>query len=332
MKALLSRRRAEPDTEASTDATRPERNDQGMQWTGGPAVATRAVTVALWAAIAVGPAYAVYDLVVADQAPESSTLEQTPATDPAEAVAGEYGTRVVLAWLTATRTTSDQALTLLPQLRPGQLPETAPLVRDAVVSSVTPGDLEQGLWSVTVGYDVGTAVPDSDAVLWSRQYAQVVLQVQPSSTGYTAAAVSLPSAVAGPQTASPVVTLGYSAQLSTDDPLLQTASQFLEAYLTGQGDITRVLTPGTEIAAVTPAPYSQITAITGAAVEEDALEPVDGAVAEVLVTAWVTRADETSVQVQYPLQLTARSGRWEVTAIQSTPVTNPGDGEPSTTN
>jgi len=51
--------------------------------------------------------------------------------------------------------------------------------------------------------------------------------------------------------------------------------------------------------------------------------PLNGAELQVLVTADVTATPSQQLAVQYALTLAAREGRWEVAAVDPTPVTRP---------
>ncbi|MFF4343187.1 hypothetical protein ACFY00_25070 [Kitasatospora sp. NPDC001540] len=104
----------------------------------------------------------------------------------------------------------------------------------------------------------------------------------------------------------------YGAQVS-EGPLRETVAGYLTAYLTGVGDSTRYLAPGTRIP-VPGAAYTQVALKDLSATTTVPSSPADGTVIQA----------EASVQAQdalgewplsYPLRLTARAGRWEISAI-----------------
>ncbi len=95
--------------------------------------------------------------------------------------------------------------------------------------------------------------------------------------------------------------------------------EFLAAYLTGAGEVDRYLAPGVNLTAVSPAPYASVEVQQVWAVEEAAADqavPADGT--NVRVRAAVEARDAAGRwPLAYELTLTARSGRWEVSALQS---------------
>ncbi|MFD9685242.1 hypothetical protein ACFXPX_05075 [Kitasatospora sp. NPDC059146] len=148
------------------------------------------------------------------------------------------------------------------------------------------------------------------------------------------AQVSAPAALAEKDPA----TKTYGSQV-TDGPLRDTVSGFLTAYLSGVGDSTRYLSPGARIPAPGTAAYSKVALTNLMAASAVPASPQDGAVLD--VQAGVLASDGTGDwPLEYPLRLTARAGRWEIsvlapagTAPGSSPssVSSPGAVAPSTT-
>ncbi|MEV7123708.1 hypothetical protein [Kitasatospora griseola] len=141
--------------------------------------------------------------------------------------------------------------------------------------------------------------------------------------------VSAPTQVAPPATfgdRDPAVAT-YGAQVS-EGPLRETVAGYLTAYLTGVGDSTRYLAPGTRI----PAPgsaYTQVAVKDLSATATVPSSPADGTVIE--AQASVLAQDALGEwPLSYPLRLIARAGRWEISAIApvSAPVA-PGPISPS---
>jgi hypothetical protein len=98
-----------------------------------------------------------------------------------------------------------------------------------------------------------------------------------------------------------------------------TVGEFLGAYLTGAGGVDRYLAPGVRLTPVSPAPYRAVTVREVSAVEEAAAAgevPADGAKVRVLVQA-EARDDAGRWPLAYELALTARSGRWDVAALEA---------------
>lgn len=284
------------------------------RWTGGPALRTRVVHGVLVAALVTGPAALV--LVVGQAASATSPLaapvaETAPQDGGEQAAVGEFAQQLVLLWLQTAR--GDEAvladlvdtagLQLAETPMTGSDPQTAQLVSTG-----------SGQWAVTVAVTVTdvTVVP-------VRRYFQVPVRYTVDTGALVA--VTLPAPVAGPPAAvSPQ--LGYRYMASSSDPVTLAAGEFLGSLLTGAGDVTRFVSPGTQISAVTPPPFTgvQVREVTtdvdlrGAGATA-AHEPV-----RALVTALATVTAEQAVTVQYPLTLTTREGRWEVSSLDAAPL------------
>ncbi|MFD5610523.1 hypothetical protein [Kitasatospora sp. NPDC127060] len=137
----------------------------------------------------------------------------------------------------------------------------------------------------------------------------------PDSFAVTAAPaqVAAPASLSDPDPAVPA----YGSQVG-DGPLRDTVAGYLSAYLTGVGDSSRYLSPGARI----PAPgsaYSKVTLQTLSATGTVPASPVDGTVLE--AQAVVQAEDANGLwPLSYPLRLTARAGRWEVSAVAPLPL------------
>jgi Conjugative transposon protein TcpC len=140
-------------------------------------------------------------------------------------------------------------------------------------------------------------------------------------------ATALPAEVATPaQAAEPQ--LAYNTTIPVESGSLTSAvTQFVTAYLTGSGNLSRYLAPGTALSPVSPAPYVSIRAVTvfstssqpGTATET----PASGTRLRVL--AQVEAIDSTGHQwpFTYALILTAVAGQWDVAAIDAAPQLGP---------
>lgn len=295
-----------------------------QRWTGGPTWRTRAVQAGLVAALVTGP---VALLLGVGQAASGTAPAAAPVAEPAaldggeQAAVGEFAQQLVLLWLQTPRgeeaaladlvDTADLQLAATPMS--GSDPQTAQLVATG-----------PGQWSVTVAVTVtdATEVP-------VRRHFQVPVRYT-AETGALVAA-TLPSPVsAPPAAASPQ--LGYRYTASSSDPVTAASGEFLGALLTGAGDVTRLISPGTQISALTPAPFTGVQVrevatdvdLRGAEASSAPQEPV-----RVLVTALASVTAEQSVTVQYALTLTTREGRWEVTSLDAAPLPAAESSSPS---
>ncbi|MEU5297838.1 conjugal transfer protein [Streptomyces umbrinus] len=265
----------------------------------------------VWAAVAAGP----IALAVAVATP-ATVVRAAPATKPTtvkttvSANPSGYATVFLNAWLhsRADRESTAQARLAqsmapdvdLPQVSDAQpAPESVVAVRSAQQTGTA--------WSVTV------AAQYADGAV--RYFAVPVVA---DSGGASFTVTGAPGVVAGlaraESTQSP-----YTVTVPTDGDLSATAGEFLAAYLTGAGEVDRYLTPRVQLSPVSPAPYETVTVQQLLAAEEAASAesvPADGT--RVRVIAQVEARDRDGRwPLAYELTLTARSGRWEITALQT---------------
>jgi hypothetical protein len=130
-----------------------------------------------------------------------------------------------------------------------------------------------------------------------------------------------PAQTACPTSAPPAAANSTELSVSGDDGSVpDTVTRWLTAYLTGTGDIARYTTPGVNLPPVTPAAADSLTLTDLKLTAGDtptAAAPADGTQVHVLATVTATHAG-VPAQLAYPLTLTARAGRWEVTGLDLT--------------
>ncbi|GHE13804.1 conjugal transfer protein [Streptomyces alanosinicus] len=194
-----------------------------------------------------------------------------------------------------------------------------------------------GYWSVTVAALVtssskAAAVSDQSAQGGGQaeagpvlRYFQVAVKAAGSGGGYEA--VALPAEVGAPATSGAMPHLDYGTPVPADthDPAVATISEFLAAYLTGGGELDRYLSPGTSLAAVSPAPYTKVTITQLAEQGGDFTEnapTTEGARRQLLIDVDATGADGQVRPLTYALALKARAGRWEIAAVEAAPRLN----------
>ncbi|MDQ1033508.1 hypothetical protein QF035_011177 [Streptomyces umbrinus] len=265
----------------------------------------------VWAAVAAGP----IALAVAVATP-ATVVRAAPATKPAtvktavSANPSGYATVFLSAWLRSRAGAESTAQARLAQsMAPDvDLPGTADAQPEPEsVVAVRSAQQTGTAWSVTL------AAQYTDGRL--RYYA---VPVTADASGATFAVTGPPGVVAGPARAE-VPTSPYGVSVPTDSDLSATAGEFLAAYLTGAGEVDRYLSPGVQLSPVSPAPYETLTLQQVLAVEEAAVAesvPADGT--RVRVMTQVEARDRAGWwPLAYELTLTARSGRWEITALQT---------------
>ncbi|WP_405914575.1 conjugal transfer protein [Streptomyces sp. NBC_00728] len=267
--------------------------------------------LAVWTVIAAGPVA----LCVAVASTPTRVEAATPAvptsvrTAAAAADPGGYAQLFVSAWLRssandATSTQGRLAQSLAPDIElpdPAAVAQSTPQSVTAVRSAQRTGDT----WSVTV------AAQYADGSV--RYYTVPVAASGTDSFTVTGA----PGVVAGPARAeAPKSSYGVTVP---ENGLSSAVGEFMAAYLTGAGEVDRYLAPGVRLSAVTPAPYRTVSVQQVSAVEEAAASeqvPADGTKVRVLVQVEARGADGRW-PLAYELALKARSGRWEVAALES---------------
>lgn len=316
-----------------------------VEWSQGPALASRAWTVLLVLALAAGPVALVWIALRPDPAPVASGM--VASDQGSVAAASERAVELTETWLRADR--DDQALVAsLTEASVGTLPATGLTIRDSSVAAVTAGDPgpEGTAWTITVGVDVaepapGTVVPGGDpeedgtaddesgespsadaespepVLVWVRRYFQVPVLVQrpaDEDEPLAVAALALPAPVPGPSAAE-APGLDYPRTIPVTSEAGESVAAFLGALVAGEGEITRYLRPGTAIQPVTPPPYAAVSVKSIGGSHEITDAPSDGDGTHALVTAELTRPDGEKTTAQYILTLVARDGRWEVSGL-----------------
>ncbi|MFE5923926.1 conjugal transfer protein [Streptomyces sp. NPDC056468] len=244
--------------------------------------------------------------------PRAAVRTTAVAADPAG-----YAQLFVHAWLrsSADDATSAQSRLAQSMARNVELPDPAAAAqaKPTSVTAVRSAQREGGLWSVTV------AAQYADGRL--RYYA---VPVAADRAGDSFAVTGTPGVVAGPKTAE-VPRSAYGVRVPQSD-LSAAVGQFLTAYLAGTGEVDRYLAPGVSLSPISPAPYTAITMQQVSAVEEAAAaEQVLADGTKVRVLARVEARDSSGRwPLAYELALTARSGRWEVAALESGTTVNGG--------
>lgn len=286
------------------------------------------VQVGVWAALAAGPvalavACAMPRTVVAAAQPKATSPTALRTADPAGVAA-----LFCDLWLRSDATQADSSTAQsVHALAPGvDLPARSgsasaqSLLRTVAVRSAR---LDGSSWSVVVAAqftvrDNARGWSGASAATIVRYFAVPVVASDSASGAGSFTVTAAPAEVAGPIAAkvpdSPFVNL-----LPADGALVSSLGEFFDAYLTGVGEVDRYLSPGTQLTAVSGAGYTSV-AVEQAAADSDVAGgavPGDGTV--VRVEAHVTATDTAGGQwpLAYTLAMTARSGRWEVTALNA---------------
>jgi hypothetical protein len=269
--------------------------------------------LALFTAIAAGPV-ALAVAVASGPATAEAAVPNRPAPVRTAAVAADpagYAQVFLDAWLRSRADEADSVQARLAQsLAPDvALPDPAAGAQPKLksVTAVSSVQRDKDAWAVTV------AAQYADSTV---RYFTVPVTADRRAASF--AVTGAPGVVAGPARAT-VPTSPFTVRVPSEGALSSTVGEFLGAYLTGSGEVDRYLAPGVRLAAVSPAPYSTVTVGEVSAVEEAAAAgPVAAEGTRVRVRVQAEARDGAGRwPLAYELALTARSGRWDVAALQS---------------
>ncbi|GEM_PF-353174 len=295
----------------ATEATGP--------WPSSGRAATRGFLALALAAMACGPA--ALALAATRPAPTQTVVTPRPvANDQARTEVESVSVQVVDALLSSDRQNTQTLKSLVLQMPDSLvLPDKAlASPRTLTVSQASPDAHRKSRWSVTV---VALGGQSGAGQAW-----QVDVEVDPTSG--QAKAVRLPALVAMPASAS---SQGLAAVtvVSSVDPAAVTAFGFVTSMLTGASDLARWTAPGAQFTVVTPTPCAKVTPdrveVSGT---DQPPKPADRQQLAVTVTVTCTlpggdQANPAARTLQYPMNLTSRGGRWEVTDTPTTPTPTP---------
>lgn len=314
-----------------------EENAGQDRWTGRQDSMTTLVKFGLFTAIGCGVLAFLLVLTGFSSAPPTAPQKTTaPAIDTVEqATVSDLAQQFVLTWLHATR--GDEG-SLAPYVRTDglRLPSDAAFIasdpRVASIEENTPQRTGTGATAATGGplkntqktYAVTVSVsvrsPQDPEAVALRRYFAVAMVI----TDRGARAAAAPAPVPAPPTGSDVM-LGYRYRVGSDHATAVSVQQFLAAMTAGTGEISRYISPGTDLRSITPPPYKGVKILDLVSDKDFSSEtteaaPKDKTSVRVLATAELALSTTQSLTGQYALTLTARGGRWEVSAIDPLPL------------
>lgn len=263
-------------------------------------------------------------LVATGRSPTAKATAATSAPVPTSDGAVAYASSFLSVWLSAGKGSEDSVRAYYPAIPSLPYPANTWLVSQAKVTSAVQG--KNHVWGITL--QAGVQLWDGQKYVPTGQhcYAVPVQEITAAAQAPGAyAIVALPAEVACSIHGEPPNAQYNTTVSSTTGPVADTTTAFLKALLTGAADLDRYITPGVQILPITPAPYSSIK-IQSIAVgntpqppENLTKAPADGAVITVLVAADASIGAQTALPLSYSLQLTARGGRWEASALLGAP-------------
>lgn len=233
--------------------------------------------------------------------------------DPTSQQAGDYARAFVGAWLRATRD-DDSELSKYTSPEQGEITAREPTkVRSLGVASTVTGAEE--ISTVIVSAEVMRA-PSKGAEKGTWVPAWYQVNIHHAESRFTPlgwpAPIPTPSKGTAPQ-------LAYSYEASKE--ISSTIDAFFKAYALGEGDVSRITHPDAHIRALGENPYSSVK-VTEVTTEDDFQEeiPADGVTTSALIQVSLGTGEDTSRAATYALTLETRGGRWEVRAIDTSPV------------
>ncbi|WP_312897594.1 conjugal transfer protein [Kitasatospora kifunensis] len=337
--------------EVAEDEQSWEEEAGGWSWSTG-ATANTAVVLrwAMWGLILLGPLLGSAAFL---SRPASAGLarQQPPVAAPATGSQGAAGFAqlFVAAYISAGDGDQTKLTPFFPGATDLRLEGASGQRRGDQLTVVRLRQSDRDIWSVTVaahvttvtgasaGADGASPAADSSAgattapaaaagSAGSVHYFQVPVATAPAGGGASGyVALAMPAEVAAPpRIQAPALVYGPWRPALPGDPLTAAVTEFLTSYLTGTGDLTRYLSPGTQLTAISPAPY------TALAVDELAVEgeqsgtqlttvPPGGTRLRVLVQLRATGPDGLRVPLTYALTLQTRAGRWEIASLDGAP-------------
>ncbi|MCX4554222.1 conjugal transfer protein [Streptomyces sp. NBC_01500] len=265
----------------------------------------------MWAALAAGPVALLVSFAepttaaTSTPAPVRVETGAKPGLDPSG-----YASVFLQAWLRSDGGQDSAQAQVAQAMAPNvELPQPVQGAQPDVerTTAVRSAQFSSGRWSVTVAaQSAGGAVT----------YFAVPVTVR--AAGSVVVVSGAPARVAAPAVGQEEQS-AYAVSVPDGGELASTVGQFLGAYLAGQGKVDRYLAPRVRMSAVSPAPYRSVEVQEVAGQEDAAGEdrvPGDGSRVHVLVQVQATSASGRW-PLAYELTLSARAGRWEVTALSS---------------
>ncbi|MEV4616803.1 conjugal transfer protein [Kitasatospora sp. NPDC049258] len=348
-------RRRQDAQEAESQWAADEGNGEvgGWSWsTGASANASAVLRRAAWVLLALGPLLGGTALYLAP-ATAGPAQPQPAVSAPAVGAQGAAGFAQLFVAAYISAGDGDQAK--LAAYYPGAADirlEGAPGRRSGEqLAVVRLRQTDRDVWSVTVAARVVAASGSGTAAVASSpggeggpggraaaavRYFQVPVGTGAAGGGVTGyVALSMPAEVsAPPRIAAPGLVYGPRRPALPGDPLTQAVSAFLGAYLTGAGELDRYLAPGTQVSAISPAPYSAVVvdqlAVEGERGGDPAMAvPGDGTRVRLLVVLRAVGRDLVRAPLAYALTVRARAGRWEIAAVDGAPAEAPAAGAPA---
>lgn len=306
----------EPDTSADEVRGSKAEPDLAHGWTNGERLKSLAGTALVWGLCATGPLALGLEVLGNDTGSQQASVEVQEVGDSQRV--SQFATSFVTRYLTASRGQEDQVTSMLAEgtNRSLSLPETRTPIGAAVSGeAVQTGDRT---WVATV--EVEAPGDEDEAAV--RRYWQVPVV---TGDGGGIAAAGMPSLISAPTADGLEVDPG--ARINDSD-VQDTVTAFMQAFLTGQGEVAPLTSPDSSLVAVKPTPFTEVSVSSIATTQELPAEPAEGDLVRAQVSLSATAADGSSAPLGYTVELRYRD-RWEVAAVNPTTSITTTTGEQS---
>jgi hypothetical protein len=283
-----------------------------------------AARVGLWGLVALGAIGGLVGLLrpAAEPAAEGTGGSETASVPPEMAGFAELAVRT---WVEASGDEDDAAVGALFAVDPSTAAGDSGRRRVGATNTVGARRVGDGddYWAVTVAAGVDEFGGDRrwrSAGMWyveigvvRDEHGALVAVGEPALVPAPAEPADEPRPAGG----------GLGVPSGDDEEMASTVEGFLSALVAGDGDVSRYLAPGVEIAPVTPAPFRQITLQRWSVTELSDTE------VRIRLTARGASAGGVPRTVAYELGLEERAGRWEVRSLSGAPTLDDENGEPT---
>lgn len=244
-----------------------------------------------------------------------------------EQQAAEYARGYVGAWLRST-SDNDAEISRYMQIEQGDITAEKPTeYRELAVASMETDDT--GVSTIIVSAEVETPAgpeeeedqSDNDEPLtqWEPTWYQVNIYNDQGSF----VPLGWPAPVSAPETGS-APRMGYTYESS--DEIETTVSDFFEAYILENGEVSRLTHPDSTITPLGNPTYTDVE-IQEVTTDEDFRDqtPQDGTTAQAYVYLQLGTSQDQGKLATYALTLEVRGGRWEVRTLEPAPVVQPAE-------
>jgi hypothetical protein len=280
-----------------------------------PAISIRALQVLLWLLVVSGPAAALVGITRLTALNSRLEVIQSAASAPDPPADSRGATGFAELFIAAYLDAGEGSTAGLDGFVDGVAlegvePGSWSVVRTASLGTeeITPGYFAVTVAAELVAHPIGsdaTSVPEPVGTLF------YTIGVAETDAGWTV--VGLPSLMPAPDRAGAPDLLVDQMDGINDPGLGDMLGRFLSAYLTGDGDLSRYLSPSTSIAGVQPSPFTAVEVLRSGM----AKDPQGGTV--VAVVARATDDTGRAQLLEFWLAVSLRDGRWEVMEILPAP-------------